>query len=227
MSELKTEFALKIELTPAKPIVYKSRSREQMKRREIVDSEEALFVSPTNTTTVIQEGGTSYSQVFPDTAVALKPLTTPARAKKQKPTLDLGITPLNHETTSRTQATSTVSAPTQVVTDSVTQTPANVGVSLTLPKEPTQQLSTDNVISNEDVTKQDCIHNMLFGHMDQFGNLVKVQGPTESTVESRDVFVLATECSIASTHHEYLAFQPPNSTNGGRKIGCVRSEDET
>ena len=34
--------------------------------------------------------------------------------------------------------------------------------------------------------------------MDQFGNLVKVQGPAESTVESRDVFVLTTEHSIVS-----------------------------
>ena len=124
-----------------------------MKRRGIVDSEEALFASPTNTTAVIQEGGTSYSQVFLDTAVGLKPLITPVRVKKQKRTLDLSITPLNYETMSRAQATSTVSAPTQVVTDSVTRTQVKVGVSWTLPKEPTQQLSTDNMISNEDVTK--------------------------------------------------------------------------
>ena len=78
-----------------------------------------LFASPTNTTGVIQEGGTSYTQVFPDTTVALKPLTTPARAKKQKPILDLGITPLNYELTSRFQVTSTISVLTQAVTDSV------------------------------------------------------------------------------------------------------------
>ena len=56
----------------------------------------------------------------------------------------------------------------------------------------------DKVILNEDVTIQDCNQNTLFGHMDQFENLVKVQGPAESTVESRDVFVPATECSIVS-----------------------------
>ena len=149
-------------------------------------------------TAVIQEGGTSYFQVFQDTAVALKLLTTPERAKKQKPMLDLGITPMNYDTTSHAQATSTVSAPTPFVTDSVTRTPANVGVSWTLSKEPMQQLSTDNVISNEDVTIQDCNQNTLFGHMDQFENLVKVQGPAESAVESRDVFVPATEPSIVS-----------------------------
>ena len=146
-------------------------------------------------TAVTQEGGTSYSQVFLDIEVALKPLTTPARAKKQKPTLDLGITPLKYETTSRAQATTTVSALTQVVTDNVTRTPANVGVSWTLPKEPTQQLP---MITNEDVTIQYCNQNTLFRHMDEFGNLVKVQGPVESTVESRDVFVPATERSIVS-----------------------------
>ena len=139
-----TGLASKIEVTPANPA-----------KRGIADTDEALFASPTNMTAVIQEGGNSNSQVFLDTAVALKPLATPARAKKQNPTLDLDITPLNYETTSRAQATSAVSAPTQVETDSVTQNPANVGVSWTLPTKPTPQLPIDNVISNEEVTAQD------------------------------------------------------------------------
>ena len=64
-------------------------------------------------TAVIQEGETSYSQVFPDKAVALKPAATPAMAKKQKPMLDLGLTPLTYQSTSSTQVTLTITAPTQ------------------------------------------------------------------------------------------------------------------
>ena len=150
MDEQIAGLASLIEVMPAK-----SGSREQTKRRGIADREEALFASLTNTAAVIQEGGTSYSQVFPDTAVALKLLTTPARVTKQKPMLDLGITPLDYEPTSRSQATSTISAPTPVMTDSVTRTPASVGVSWTLPKEPERQLPMDNVIPSEDVTVQD------------------------------------------------------------------------
>ena len=83
----------------------------------------------------------------------------------------------------------------QVVTDGMTRTPANMGVSWILSKEPTQQSSVDNMISNENITIQDCNQDMFFGHNDQFGNLVKVQGLAESTVESRDVFVPTTEHS--------------------------------
>ena len=108
-----------IKVTPAKSTTPKSHSLEQTKRREMADAEEPLFASPTNTTAGIQEGGTTYSQVFPDTAAALKPLTTPARAKKRKSTLDLGITPLNYELMSGSQVTSTISTPTQAITDNV------------------------------------------------------------------------------------------------------------
>ena len=38
--------------------------------------------------------GTTYSQVFPDTAVTFKAIPTPVRAKKQKPDTDLGVAPL-------------------------------------------------------------------------------------------------------------------------------------
>ena len=92
MDDRITGLASRIDTTPAKTISRKSRSREQSKRRGVTDTEEALFASSTGVS-VIQEGGTSYSQVFPDTAVALKPITTPARPKKQKHTFDLGLTP--------------------------------------------------------------------------------------------------------------------------------------
>ena len=71
-------------------------------------------------------------------------------------------------------------------------------MSCTLPTEPMQQFPVDNVIPTKDVTEQDCNQNTLFGHIDQFGNLVKVQSPTETTMESRDVFVPPTEFSTVN-----------------------------
>ena len=70
MDDRITGLALCIEPTQAKS-ARKSRSREHTKRREVSDHEEALFGSPLNTS-VIHDGGTSYSQIFADTAVALK-----------------------------------------------------------------------------------------------------------------------------------------------------------
>ena len=171
MDDRITGLASGIDTTPAKTVNRKSHSREQSKRRGVTDTEEALFASPTGVS-VIQEGGTSYSQVFPDTAVALKPVTMPARPKKQKHALDLGLTPLNYQPTMNTQVTSTITAP--------TQGSFAVGACTSLPAE--------------EVTVQDHNQNVVFGHMDQFGNLVRVQGPAES-VESRDVFVPVTERS--------------------------------
>ena len=56
-----------------KPSTRKSHSQEQVKRRGVSESEETLFGSPPLTHPVIQDGGTAYSQVFADTAVAIKP----------------------------------------------------------------------------------------------------------------------------------------------------------
>ena len=177
--------------TPAKTVSKKSCSREQSKRRGVTDTEEALFASPTGVS-VIQEGGTSYSQVFPDTAVALKPVTTPARPKKQKHTLDLGLTPLNYQPTVSTQVTSTISAPTQGSFEMGACTQTKVTTSEMVSQGTVLQQSATTNLPTEEITVQDHNQNVVFGHMDQFGNLVRVQGPAES-MESRDVFVPATE----------------------------------
>ena len=92
MDECITGLASCIEPTPEKS-TRKSHSREQTKRRDLGDHDEALFGSPTNVN-VIQEGRAAYAQTFPDTAVALKPTQTPAHAKKMKPEGTLGCTSL-------------------------------------------------------------------------------------------------------------------------------------
>ena len=66
-----TGLASRIEPTPAKS-ARKSCSREQTKRQDLGDHDEALLGSPINVN-LIQEGRTSYAQTFPDTAV-LKPI---------------------------------------------------------------------------------------------------------------------------------------------------------
>ena len=45
---------------------------------------------------------------------------------------------------------------------------------------------------------QDCNQNVLFGHIDQFGNPVSVQGSVAPTVEARETFVPATERPIVA-----------------------------
>ena len=187
-----TGLASRIDTTPAKTVSRKSRSREQSKRRGVTDTEEALFASPTGVS-VIQEGETSYSQVFPDTAVALKPVSTPARLKKQ--TLDLGLTPLNYQPTVSTQVTSTISAPTQGSFEMGTCTQTKVTASEMVSHRDVMPQSATTNLPTEEITVQDHNQNVVFGHMDQFGNLVRVQGPAES-MESRDVFVPATERSV-------------------------------
>ena len=62
-------------------------------------------------------------------------------------------------------------------------------------KRTVHQLPVVKIVPTEDVTVQACNQNALSGHMDQFENLVKVQGPAETTVESHDVFVPVTERS--------------------------------
>ena len=119
--------------------------------------------------------------------MAVKTISTPARPKKQKHALDLGLTPLNYQPAVTTQVTSTITALTQgnFATGACTQ--ASVTTEMT-PQEGSTQQNINASLVTEEVTVQD--HN-------QFGNLVRVQGPIDST-ESRDVFVPATERNVVS-----------------------------
>ena len=190
MDDRITGLASRIDATPAKAATRKSRPREQSKRRGVTEVEEALFASPTGAP-LIQEGGTSYAHVFPDTAVAVKTISTPARPKKQKHALDLGLTPLNYQPAVTTQVTSTITAPTQgnFATGTCTQTSVTTEME---PQEGSTQQSVNATLVTEEVAVQDHNQNVVYGHVDQFGNLVRVQGPIDST-ESRDIFVPATE----------------------------------
>ena len=118
MDERISGLASRIDTPIIKPSTRKSRSREQVKRRGVSESEEALFGSPPLTHPVIQDGGTAYSQVFADTAVAIKP--TPVRPKKQKSTIDLGCTPVLQTTMSRLASTVTSQTSSQPEISSVT-----------------------------------------------------------------------------------------------------------
>ena len=144
---------------------------------------------------MIQEGGTSYSQVFADTAVAIKP--TPARPKKHKSTIDLGCTPLMQTATSRATSTVTPQTVSQPVTETVVQPQDPSVQAWSVPKDILQQLS--EVISTvKEPVIQDCNQNTLFGHVDQFGNPVRVQGPAEAVTEIRETFVPVTDRPITT-----------------------------
>ena len=77
----------------------KSRSREKTKRPDTLDTSEdrgGLLNSGMNLDfpTVHSDGTSLFTQTFPDTAVTFKSNLTPARAKKPKPDLNLGVKPL-------------------------------------------------------------------------------------------------------------------------------------
>ena len=83
------------------------------------DPEEALFRLSVNTS-VIHEGGMSYSQIFAYTEVALNPSQTPARVKKLKLEGTLGCTPLPHTTAARGSSTATTAIVTTQIATHVT-----------------------------------------------------------------------------------------------------------
>ena len=87
---------------------------------------------------MIQEGGTSYSQVFADTAVAIEPM--PARPKKHKLTIDLGCTPLVQTATLHVTSTVTSQMISQPVTKTVIQPQDSSAQTWSVPKDILRQL---------------------------------------------------------------------------------------
>ena len=137
----------------------KSRSREKSKTRE--PSED-------------RQDTVTYSKVFPDTAVVLKHVATPARNKKLKNDLDLGVAPLSRElipptpisrvgSSSLPRVTSTITRPVPATTvhHQWEQTPGNL------------QHKTDFKLLDK---QPQCDFNQnILTHMDQYGNPVQVQ----------------------------------------------------
>ena len=193
MDERISGLTARIDTPAVKPSTRKSRSREQVKRRGTPDKEEALFSSPVAAHAVIQEGGTAYSQVFADTAVAIKP--TPVRPKKHKATIDLGCTPLMQTATARVTSTVTSQTVSQPLAETVAQPQDPPTQIWTTPQDIVQQPPHSGPQTKQPVI-QDCNQNILFGHVDQFGNPVRVQGPAEAIPEVRDTFVPVTEHPI-------------------------------
>ena len=193
MDERISGLTARIDTPAVKPSTRKSRSREQVKRRGRPDKEEALFSSPVAAHAVIQEGGTAYSQVFADTAVAIKP--TPVRPKKHKATIDLGCTPLMQTATARVTSTVTSQTVCQPLAETVAQPQDPPTQIWTTPQDIVQQPPDSGPQTKQPVI-QDCNQNILFGHVDQFGNPVRVQSPAEAIPEVRDTFVPVTEHPI-------------------------------
>ena len=163
----------------------KSRSREKSKKRD--QSDESL--GPQARHSVIQsDSGIAYSKVFPDTAVALKPLTTPARVKKLKNDTDLGVAPFSRELIPPTPSTFASYVPQSRVTSTITRP---------IPATTTSQQweQPDEPVSKIDFQlpdKQQCDFNQnILLHTDQYGNPVQIQGRMDqagATAQSEPTF---------------------------------------
>ena len=90
-----TGLSSRVEDTPLQSKKRKSRSRDKTKCIEISDEEEDVNLQTVTSHPIVTlEDGTRYTQVFPDTAVMSKITATPARAKKSKQDIYLGVAPL-------------------------------------------------------------------------------------------------------------------------------------
>ena len=143
-----------------------SRSREKVKRSGLfqTDESETTLFSPSMPGADGNEN-TAYTQTFADTAVIVK--QTPARAKKQKPDLDLGVAPLQSGTPQlgRDQTTVTrVSLPR--VMSTVSKPPGITSIAWA------NDVSVATTMATDKPTNMD----MNFNLTDQFGNPVQIKG---------------------------------------------------
>ena len=67
----------------------------------------------------------------------------------------------------------------------------------TVPRDTSKQLP-EGISTAQEAVVQDCNQNVLFGHVDLFGNPVKVQGLAESAKDTREVFVPVTERPVVT-----------------------------
>ena len=148
----------------------KSRSRDKGRQIEISDFEDERhsLISPTRSL-VTGNAGTTYSQVFPDTAVAFKAMPTPVRAEKQKPDTDLGVAPSQSSTATVNQFLPSTS---QVVAQPSPVARTSSALPMSWEPPATQNVATDSV--NKQLSR-DMKHNLL-PHTDQFGKAVQIQG---------------------------------------------------
>ena len=117
---------------------------------------------------------------------------TPARPNMQKAAIDLGCTPLTQTATSRITSTMTFHTISQSPTKATSQPQTSSVEIWPTPKDAEQHLS-EGVVNIQETVVQDCNQKVLFGHVDQFGNSVKVQGSPETVSYSCETFVPVTE----------------------------------
>ena len=80
----------------------------------------------------------------------------------------------------------------------------------TVPRDTSQQLP-EGISTAQEAVVQDCNQNVLFGHVDLFGNPVKVQGLAESAKDTREVFVPVTERPVVTDvglHLQWICLDP-------------------
>ena len=169
-----TGLSSRVEGTPVQSEKRKSRSRDRVKHIEISDEEEDLnSQTATFHPIVTLEDGSTYTQVFPDTAVTTKVNATPAHAKKSKQDIDLGVAPLQvpaaknldrmyeHSVKGLPRTTATISRPPPGFAAPVWSTTATQPTPAVAPSIPTS------------MTFQEAGQTSL-QHTDQFGNPVRV-----------------------------------------------------
>ena len=170
----------------------KSRSREKIKRIEISDDDEKPTVLSPSQNIVHGQDGTAFLKVFPDTAVAVKSLSTPARHKKQHGDCDLGVTPLFMEPPS-VQGKPVVKNPLPRVTSTILKPQDNVttweAVSVLNVPDATTQLKTDT---------RDMNHNVL-SYTDQYGNPVQIQAPVQMEVVNQGTYPVSESLAVSGT----------------------------
>ena len=116
-----------------------------------------------NTNIIHSQDGTAIAKVFADTIVAVKPVPTPARYKKQRADFDLGVTPLFSEPAAVQPAVN------RNVLPRVSSTVRWENVSLlNIPNQGVRD-KTDVCDINQNNIK----------YTDQYGNLVQVQAPVQ------------------------------------------------
>ena len=173
--------------TTETPIARKSCSREKSKHCEISkDSQEPTVAVPQ---TVVQTGdGASYSA-----AVMFKPSATPTRAKKQRNESELGVTPLIRKFILPTPLWVTVGTAQSRVTSTITRPVSSIPTSQAWETGAgnLQEIRSDIQTMNK-LLQCDFNQNILT-HMDQFGNLVLVQGVAEQTLVRPPVQVEQTQ----------------------------------
>ena len=148
----------------------------------------------------------TFTQTFPDTVVTFKP--TPARAKKPKPDIDLGVTPLD-TSAHRTLDYNFASTAHQLTKPSATISKPPVGMSTDW-EQPAPAL---NLTTNpESKPRPGWDENQNFQYFtDQYGNAILLQAPVNQVI---------TQSDLASQTNEPLLTQTAPETTSTQTWSC-------